>query len=328
VDIHRREALLKEYGEVSNTFRTLTDVRFKLLTLLPIAAAAGALVKGENLGIGSFAFNLFGFAATIGLITYNARNDQLYDELVGRAASIERSLGLPDGAFANRPRPWLTIRLPAVNRKWKVDHRTGVAVIYGASVALWLFGLLAPILEFARNTYFPLRSQNVIAAAPPHIVALTIAILSTLWMGIAIRNQRKKRKEEMRSLAARAVKRALSLKLSEAAQNTKLLDLCATLANEDEDTIRARALFYSSRIDPDSLRDYLPYDSQGREAVLSKELEAAHFVALLTDLPPGWLFDCATNRRGTVRQGARQRMQSRLSRMIDHLRHNKTQTHR
>jgi len=50
-----------------------------------------------------FALSLFGLVATIGLATYNARNDQLYFELVGRAAAIERSLDLPDGAFANSP---------------------------------------------------------------------------------------------------------------------------------------------------------------------------------------------------------------------------------
>ena len=53
------------------------------------------------------ASTLTGLAVTIGLLTYNARNDQLYDELVGRAAEIERRLGLPDGAFATRPTSWL-----------------------------------------------------------------------------------------------------------------------------------------------------------------------------------------------------------------------------
>jgi hypothetical protein len=89
------------------------------LAFLPTAAAVAAVFKGENAGAASFALSLFGLAATLGLVTYNVRNDQLYDELVGRAASIERSLGLPDGAFSNRPRPWLTIRLLKV--RWEAN---------------------------------------------------------------------------------------------------------------------------------------------------------------------------------------------------------------
>jgi hypothetical protein len=106
MDVSRRDALLKEYSEVGANFRLLTDIRFKLLGILPIAAAIAAALKGNALGIQGFGLSLFGLVATLGLATYNARNDQLYDELVGRAASIERSLGLPDGYFANRPRPW------------------------------------------------------------------------------------------------------------------------------------------------------------------------------------------------------------------------------
>ncbi|HEY4265195.1 MAG TPA: hypothetical protein VGM72_07750, partial [Micropepsaceae bacterium] len=106
----RREALLKEYGEVSSNFRLLTDIRFKLLAFLPAATAVATALKGDSLSAASAVLSLFGLAATIGLVTYNLRNDQLYDELVGRAAFIERSLGIPDGAFANRPRPWLIFR--------------------------------------------------------------------------------------------------------------------------------------------------------------------------------------------------------------------------
>jgi hypothetical protein len=109
MDASRRDALLKEYSEVGANFRLLTDIRFKLLGILPIAAAIAAALKGNALGIQGLGLSLFGLVATLGLATYNARNDQLYDELVGRAASIERSLGLPDGYFANRPRPWLDV---------------------------------------------------------------------------------------------------------------------------------------------------------------------------------------------------------------------------
>jgi len=143
MDQDRREALSKEYGEVCNNFRMLTDIRFKLLALLPIATAAAATFKGESTGGGSFVLPLFGLIATIGLVTYNTRNDQLYNELVGRAASIERSLGLADGAFANRPYAWLSFCFLGI--KWKVDHRTGVGTIYLASIVVWLFLLLASL---------------------------------------------------------------------------------------------------------------------------------------------------------------------------------------
>src|SRR5215217_911698 len=143
-DKKRHEALSKEYGEVCNTFRTLTDIRFKLLAFLPIAAAAavaaltGSAAQQRPTAV-MLALSLFGLVVTIALVTYNARNDQLYDDLVARAADIERSLNIPDGAFANRARPWLQIPLLI---EWKIDHRTAVSTIYGASIALWLFGVL------------------------------------------------------------------------------------------------------------------------------------------------------------------------------------------
>jgi len=291
MDDHRREALLKEYGEVSSNFRLLTDIQFKLLAFLPIATAAAAVFKGGSSGIVSFTLFLFGLVATIGLVTYNARNDQLYDELVGRAASIERSLGLPDGAFANRPRPWLTIRIPGVS--WAVDHRTGVGPIYAASIALWLFGLLAPVLEFARRTYLNLGLRHFLVSDPSawiQVVALALAVLVTYLAARLIKSQ-KQRADEMRGLAARAVTRALSVDLKEAANDAELVGLCARLSGEKAETIGARARFYAA-IDPESLSHYLPRGP--------REQAASHLVALLTDLPPRWLFDCATNRRGSV----------------------------
>ncbi len=82
---NRRDALLVEYGEVSSNFRMLTDIRFKLLAFLPLAAgvAAPILARG-NATMLTLAFSLFGLVVTIGLVTYNTRNDQLYDTLVAR----------------------------------------------------------------------------------------------------------------------------------------------------------------------------------------------------------------------------------------------------
>lgn len=77
----RREALIAEYAEVSSNFRKLTDIRFKLLAFLPLAAgvAASVLARGNATAL-TLAFSLFGLVVTIGLLTYE-RNDQLYEPL-------------------------------------------------------------------------------------------------------------------------------------------------------------------------------------------------------------------------------------------------------
>ncbi len=65
MDANRRVALLKEYSEVCNNFRLLTDVRFELLAFLPIAAAAAILRNDRATGRG-LALSLFGLVVTSG----------------------------------------------------------------------------------------------------------------------------------------------------------------------------------------------------------------------------------------------------------------------
>jgi hypothetical protein len=52
------DALLKEHAEVCSNFRTLRDIRFKLLVFLSIAAAT-ALTEG-GVGVVGLALSLFG----------------------------------------------------------------------------------------------------------------------------------------------------------------------------------------------------------------------------------------------------------------------------
>ncbi len=276
----RREALLKEYGEVVSNFRMLTDIRFKLLAFLPIVAAAAVAVTQESPGAIELGLSLFGLVVTTGLATYNARNDQLYDELVGRAAAIERSLGIPEGAFANRPKAWLSIRL--FGRKWKIDHRAAVGTIYGASIALWLFGAVAYALD---------ATVKSLSAISVDLISIAVAITVTYLGGRSIKRQREVREKEMRLLAAEAVTVALGRPVSQAASDPKVIKICAKLSESTEDEIGARARFYA-RADTEQIKYYVPQDSQ--------ELSACQLVALLTDLPPLWIFDCYTNRKGNL----------------------------
>ena len=119
------------------TLQTLTDIRFKLLGLLPIAAAIGAAFKPEGSAPARIPFALFGLAATLAVVTYNRRNDQLYDELVGRARAIEQEIGVPDGAFATRPNAWLGYGIG--RSRWSVNHGFSIGLIYLTSTALWIY---------------------------------------------------------------------------------------------------------------------------------------------------------------------------------------------
>ena len=314
-DNKRQEALSKEYGEVCNTFRTLTDIRFKLLAFLPItAAAAVAALTGnasEQRPAGTMlALSLFGLVVTIALATYNARNDQLYDGLVARAAEIERSVGIPDGAFANRPGSWL--RIPLLIVKWKVDHRTAVGTVYGASIALWLFGLAKSALGVLAETRLlglapPPRWEDLIAVA----FAIAVTVLASLWVKIT----KYFRSRNIKRLAEDAMKEALErpgATDSTAADGDFADFLAANADGSDKDyedfiaaceelsmklsgrraghNVQDRAQFYShlAKDDRTRLNHYL---LQG-----SNDLQASHLIGLLTNLRPQWIYDTYHNR--------------------------------
>lgn len=242
------------------------------------------------------AFFLFGLVATIGLAIYDTRNDQLYDELVGRAAEIERTLGLPDGAFAHRPKPWLRVSFSIL--KTKIDHRTGVGGIYAASIGLWLFGVYLYGTELVLSILLPLigftapSGVNVVSVI--YLVAVVLAVLSTVIGLRSIQRQRETREDLMREHAAQAVKVLCWTGPDRAVNDPEFLKACAELSDVALDNIQGRARFYLS-LDPDALKHYIPMPLE------PKKLAMSHFVALLTDLPPRWIHDCATNRRGTMK---------------------------
>ena len=286
----RKDALLNEYTEVCSNFRMLTDIRFKLLAFLPIAAGVTAALAKENLAAIGLPLSIFGLVVTLGLVTYNTRNDQLYDELVGRAAAIERSLDIPDGAFANRPKPWLTIRFPRV--KWNIDHGTALSTIYAASIALWLFGVVAYVLEYGRRAYLAMGLPSIVVRDPSawvNFIAVVIAIIVTLLGSRCISRQRETRSQDMKRLAACAVRKAIGRSVSQVARDQELIKVCAKLSGNAETKVRARAKFYAAAA-PERVRNYVLQEAE--------DLSACHLIALLTDLPPHWIFNCYTDRKG------------------------------
>jgi hypothetical protein len=279
----RRDALLAEYGEVSNNFRMLTEIRFKLLAFLPLAAGVGASVLAHgSASTLTLAFSLFGLAVTIGLVTYNTRNDQLYDTLVARAAAIERHLGIPDGAFANRPRAWFRL----ARGRWKVDHRTAVSAIYKASIALWLFGALHGVVDMARH---PLSRWMSLTWAD--LIAVVVAVALTILGGWLVERERRSTGNRLRRTGAAAVNLAEKLEMAELADSEAFLLLCEELAGTTAETIQTRTRFLSR---PQS-EQIVQYVAKG-----PAKWAAAQTVAVITDLAPEWLYDSATRRRRPI----------------------------
>lgn len=301
MDDHRRTALLREYGEVRGDFRTLTGIRFQLLAFLPIAAGAVAALRKDFHGVAEFALSLFGLVATLALVTYNERNNQLYNDLVGRAAAIERSLGLPDGAFANRPGAWLAFQLGKF--EWKVDHGSAISLIYASSAALWLFGVLSPLLSWGNTIWLYAARPVVLVDNPDFFIRATslfAAICLVALLQSYISRHKERRNKEMRSLARKLADIVMVKNLAQLAEDADFLADCARLARGPDERglasgktrISKRLEYYARELDPSSLRYYFQLSPP--------KVKAAHIVALLADLPPQWVFDCLTNRQGVL----------------------------
>jgi hypothetical protein len=233
------------------------------------------------------ALSLFGLLITLGLATYNDRNDQHYDALVGRAASIEWQLGLFDGAFANRPTSWFGLEILGV--RWRIDHRGPVTLIYCASVGLWVFSTSLAAVQLAWGNESAPRGVMAAAIVPAIAVPL-IGVRS-------IRSRRRQTAKRVRLNAALAVERAVDKPLGDLALDGDFVRSCGDLSGVSFDHAQARARFYS-RLPVDERRQFMPNDPM--------DLRAAHFVALISDLPAEWIDDCYRERRKDIRQDAQQ----------------------
>lgn len=137
-----RALLLSLYSEVCSTWRTLVDVRFKLVALLPAASIGGLLlISGPASGETTSAFArggaaVAGLLTTIALWLYETRNSELHDDLVDRGRRIEKELGVANGQFLGRlkSKNWALSFLP-------VKHDFAIRLVYATSAAAWLVGL-------------------------------------------------------------------------------------------------------------------------------------------------------------------------------------------
>lgn len=332
-----REARLAEYKEVAQNFRTLTEIRFKLLGFLPIGTALIALSTASSKSEITVPLSLFGLAVTLALIVYNERNDQLYDELVARGAQLERLLGLPDGNFSHRPGTWLKVRpipeTPNTNFGVTIEHRWPIETIYRASTIAWLFMLFSPIFAWlAKIVSAPPDFAGPLSTVFAVITAFSFGQLFLDWF----KAQRSDRRKRMRKLAVEAVDRLAALKFSPpeeddlAAWDT-IFSHAAELRggetkkesnqefNPEFATILYHASFYLSHDLMQSIGNmYYPLPPLKSPFVFGVTT-AAHVIGLLTDLPARWLIDVHSGRRGPKEESEEERKKSNRTKLIEWL---------
>lgn len=140
--LSRGDLLRLDYDHTLDQLRTLTDVRFKLLALVPTVSGTAIGLLGrprsaaELLGVG-----LLGLCATLGVLLYELRNTQLYDYATRRAKAVEHELQLVS-AFGGQGTGGLYSERPDHNRHIlgvELGHDRGLALVYGAALAGWSY---------------------------------------------------------------------------------------------------------------------------------------------------------------------------------------------
>lgn len=269
-------ARLAEYEQVGGQFRALTEIRFKLLGFLPAGTIATVLVDKDSSVVGEPGVAAFGLLVTLCVAVYNKRNDQLYDELVSRAAQLERELGLRQGNFAQRPRPWLSVLGRPIAHKWPIG------LVYAASSAVWLSVLVSSTIG--------LRIEERIGARLPWMsAAIAWAVTALAWWGLG-RNEARKRealRKDVRELQKDLVnERNGTDELVQIMKKRPALIAMFGASEAAETTIRRRL---------DAHRSMLGKARAAGGAASRRQLSLV--LAAVIDLPSRWIEDVWTGRR-------------------------------
>ncbi|MCA1708676.1 MAG: hypothetical protein LC808_37490 [Actinobacteria bacterium] len=141
-----------DYEAVLSVFQLLTDVRFKLLALVPtISGTAVALLTSSDVGQGEqVVVASLGFIVTLGIVFYEQRNTQLYNNAIGRAKHLETNElklsvargDLTGGLFSSRKRE--ARKLFGVVPMW---HDRGLALVYAPVLGAWGFSALEAVVR-------------------------------------------------------------------------------------------------------------------------------------------------------------------------------------
>jgi hypothetical protein len=128
------DRLRLEHDRAVAIFRDLTDIRFKLLALVPtLSGAAVGLLKGEQAPVTLLAVGLLGLSATLGVLVYELRNSEIRQGAAQRIGELERELFVQP-LVTRRPKG-----APRLFGMLTLEHSLGLALVYGAALAGWAY---------------------------------------------------------------------------------------------------------------------------------------------------------------------------------------------
>src|SRR4051794_37844603 len=124
------ERLRLEYDRAADVVENLTEVRFKLLALVPtLAGIVLSLASSHTRPVELLAIGALGATATLGILVYELRNAQIRGVAAGRVRAFEART-FSGGAL---------VPPPASAGGVVLGHRLGVALVYGAAFAGWAY---------------------------------------------------------------------------------------------------------------------------------------------------------------------------------------------
>jgi Domain of unknown function (DUF4440) len=140
-----------DYEQVVGIIALLTDVRFKLLALVPTISgtAVGLLTSTDLAPSTQVVLAMLGFVVTVGIVFYEQRNTQFYNNAIGRAEYLEKELrfgaapGDAEGGYfrsrAREPRKFLGV-VP-------MRHDRALGLIYASVLGAWAFAAVVAVFR-------------------------------------------------------------------------------------------------------------------------------------------------------------------------------------
>jgi hypothetical protein len=144
------DRLRLDYEQTTGQISALTDVRFRLLGIVPTIALAAVGIGGAHPSTGGLvALGLLGLVATVGILIYELRNTETLAAALYHARDVARLLGLHVARGRNDPAGVIT---PSGNRHRlfgtvTIGQDQALGLVYGAAIGGWSYLLVWGVLR-------------------------------------------------------------------------------------------------------------------------------------------------------------------------------------